>query len=94
MEREIRMAGYDPTQSDAAGIATANGNSIRVTLDITEDGDTGDADEDITYCLSDSDGDGDNDLERNGNLIAENIDALDFVYLEEYNTPQKLDKGK
>jgi len=94
MEREIRMAGYDPTQSAAAGIATANGNSIRVTLDITEDGDTGDADEDITYCLSDSDGDGDNDLERNGNLIAENIDALDFVYLEEYNTPQKLDKGK
>ncbi len=93
MEREIRMAGYDPTQSAAAGIATANGNSIRVTLDITEDGDTGDADEDITYCLSDSDGDGDNDLERNGNFIAENINALDFVYLEEYNTPQKLDEG-
>jgi len=86
MEREIRMAGYDPTQSAAAGIATADGNSIRVTLDITEDGDTGDADEDITYCLSDSDGDGDNDLERNGNLIAENIDALDFVYLDEDGT--------
>ncbi len=87
MEREIRMAGYDPTQSAAAGIATANGNSIRVTLDITEDGDTGDADEDITYCLSDSDGDGDNDLERNSNLIAENVDALDFVYLDQDGNP-------
>ncbi len=86
MEREIRMAGYDPTQSADSGIATANGNSIRVTLDITEDGDTGDADEDITYSLSDSDGDGYNDLERNGNLIAENIDALDFVYLDEDGT--------
>ena len=80
------MAGYDPTQSAAAGITTANGNSIRVTLDITEDGDTGDADEDITYSLSDSDGDGYNDLERNGNLIAENMDALDFVYLDEDGT--------
>jgi type IV pilus assembly protein PilW len=86
MEREIRMAGYDPTQSAAAGIVTADENSIRVTLDITEDGDTGDADEDITYSLSDSDGDGDNDLERNGNLIAENIDALNFAYLDESGT--------
>jgi type IV pilus assembly protein PilW len=58
-------------------------------LDITNDagtgdpdGDTLDANEDITYSLDDNDGDGDNDLERNNNLIAENIDALDFVYLD------------
>ena len=107
MEREIRMAGYDPTQSGAAGIVTADGNSIRVTSDIhdgvdndgdgtaDEDDEVGNADgvidpangnEDITYSLSDNDGDGDNDLERNGNLIAENIDALNFAYLDESGT--------
>jgi type IV pilus assembly protein PilW len=108
MEREIRMAGCDPTQSAAAGIATAEWNSIRVTSDIhdgvdndgdgtvDEDDEVGNADgvidptngnEDITYSLSDSDGDGYNDLERNGILIAENIDALNFVYLNAVGTP-------
>jgi len=107
MEREIRMAGYDPTQSADSGIATANGNSIRVTSDIhdgvdndgdgtvDEDDEVGNADgvidptngnEDITYSLSDSDGDGYNDLERDGILIAENIDALNFVYLNAVGT--------
>jgi len=97
MEREIRMAGCDPTQSADSGIVTADGNSIRVTLDITDDaatgppdGDTDDTDEDITYSLSDSDGDGYNDLERNGILIAENIDALDFVYLSGASPPVVL----
>jgi len=94
MEREIRMAGFDPTQSDTPGIQTASPNTMRFTLDITDDtdtgppdGDTGDANEDITYSLADNDGDGDNDLERNGNLIAENIDALDFVYLDSNGVP-------
>jgi len=94
MEREIRMAGFDPTQSDTPGIQTASPNTMRFTLDITDDtdtgppdGDTGDANEDITYSLADNDGDGDNDLERNGNLIAENIDALDFVYLDSNGAP-------
>jgi len=89
MEREIRMAGCDPTEDAGAGIQTAGSNSIRFTLDITDDagigdfdGDTLDANEDITYSLDDNDGDGDNDLERNNNLIAENVDALDFVYLD------------
>jgi type IV pilus assembly protein PilW len=101
MEREIRMAGCDPTEDAGAGIQTAGSNSIRFTLDIHDgvdndsdgsvdesdeagnvDGDTDDANEDITYSLADNDGDGDNDLGRNNNLIAENIDALDFVYLD------------
>jgi type IV pilus assembly protein PilW len=94
MEREIRMAGYDPTRGAGAGIVSANVNSINFTMDITDDpgtgesdGDTGDNNEDITYSLYDSGGDGDNDLGRNtggGNQpVAENIDALDFVYLDE-----------
>jgi type IV pilus assembly protein PilW len=89
MEREIRMAGCDPNENAGAGIQTAGSNSIIFTLDITDDagtggadGDTNDANEDITYSLDDNDVDGDNDLERNNNLIAENIDALNFVYLD------------
>ena len=46
------------------------------------DGDTDDADETVTYALGDSDGDGDTDLERNGIIIALNIDVMDIVYLD------------
>ena len=86
MIRETRMAGYDPTGTANAGIVVANSASLTVTEDMDGDGSiTGD--ESITYALADSDGDGDNDLERNSNLIAENIDALDFVYLDENDSP-------
>jgi type IV pilus assembly protein PilW len=82
MIRETRMAGYDPTGTANAGIVVADSTSLTITEDMDGDGSiTGD--ESITYALADSDGDGDNDLERNSNLIAENIDALDFVYLDE-----------
>lgn len=86
MIREIRMAGYDPTGTANAGIVTANTTSITITQDLDGDGSVA-GDENITYALADSDGDGDNDLERNNNLIAENIDALDFLYLDETNNP-------
>ena len=86
MIRETRMAGYDPTGTANAGIVAANSTSLTLTEDIDGDGAiTGD--ESITYALADSDADGDNDLERNSNLIAENIDALDFVYLDENDSP-------
>lgn len=98
--RDIRMAGYDPTGWATTGIQTAQANSIRFTRDITNDagtgmpdGDTGDPNEDITYALVDLDGDGDTDLGRNdvnggGNhQIAENIDALNFVYLDKDGNP-------
>ncbi|MGD8228646.1 MAG: prepilin-type N-terminal cleavage/methylation domain-containing protein [Desulfobacteraceae bacterium] len=105
--RDIRMAGYNPTGFATTGIQTAQANSIRFTMDITNDagtgipdGDTSDPNEDITYALVDLDGDGDTDLGRNdvnggGNhQIAENIDALDFVYLDEdgnlTTTPSKI----
>lgn len=86
MIREIRMAGYDPTGTANAGIVTANTTSINITEDLDGDGSVA-GDENITYALADSDGDGDNDLERNNNLIAENIDALDFLYLDETANP-------
>jgi type IV pilus assembly protein PilW len=88
MEREIRMAGYDPTGTANTGIVTANATSIRFTLDLNADGDTDDSNEDITYSLDDSDGDGDSDLARkvgvgNNQPVADNINALNFVYLDQ-----------
>jgi len=97
MEREIRMAGCDPSSSasPAAAIIAAQANSIEFRSDIrgnsigTEpDGDTNDDNENIEYSLYDALGDGVNDLgrdDKNGtglNAIALNIDALDFVYLD------------
>jgi type IV pilus assembly protein PilW len=87
IQREIRMAGCDPTGDAGAGIVTANANSISFTEDVWDgsdgsdpDGDTDDANENITYSLSG------NDLVRDtggGNqVVAENIDALDFVYID------------
>jgi len=87
MTKEIRMAGCDPTGNAGAGIVTANADSISFTEDIRGDADgsdpdgaTNDPNESIAYALSS------NNLVRNtggGNqVVAENIDALDFVYLD------------
>jgi prepilin-type N-terminal cleavage/methylation domain-containing protein len=115
LEREIRMAGCNPSQSTTitVGILTANNNSITFDsdagggdtdgVDNDKDGSTDEADEafysdgtadgNVTFSLGDGDGDGDNDLLRNGNLIAENIDALDFVYLSRASPPVVLNPG-
>jgi type IV pilus assembly protein PilW len=99
MEREIRMAGYDPVGGSGASIVTADATSIRIRRDLTDnagtggpDGDTADVGEDVTYALYDADGDGDLDLGRTDAAgggtqpMAENIDALNFVYLDENGT--------
>jgi type IV pilus assembly protein PilW len=96
MEREIRMAGHDPNGESGAGIITPGSTSIRIAQDLTNDagtgipdGDVSDPGESITYALQDADGDGDTDLVRidhNGagvQMIAEDIDALNFVYLNQ-----------
>ena len=90
MTKEIRMAGYDPLREANAEIYNAADNTIQFTMDIVGDGAivVGDG-EDITYVHYDSDmpADGVNDaLGRNAGggiqLLAENIDALNFVYLD------------
>ena len=94
MTTEIRMAGYDPEGSASSAIKTATSTTFRATMDLTDnagtgdpDGDTGDNNEDVTFSLYDADSDGINDLGRDtgsGNqLAAKNIDALNFVYLDE-----------
>ena len=94
MEREIRSAGYDPTQKANTSIQVANSNSITFQADINGN-ETIDGDETITYSLYDSGGDGDTDLGRNtggGNQpLAENIDVLNFVYLDGASPPNVLD---
>ena len=95
MEREIRMAGFDPTEDAGAGINIANNAELEFTVDYNGNGTctAGETNEQIRYHLTnDADDDGIADgspcnLGREtwgGGLqtVAENIDALDFVYLD------------
>jgi prepilin-type N-terminal cleavage/methylation domain-containing protein len=69
MEREIRMAGCNPTgNASNVGFLDNQANRIQFTEDVRgkdpgdpPDGDTGDTDEDISYYLTDADGDGEVD---------------------------------
>jgi len=97
MQREIRMAGNDPFNTDnfgfASGTSTANANVIQFTEDIDDGAGGGpdgviNGDDTIQYNLADSDGDGVNDvLVRNGQIVAQNINAIDFVYLNAAGAP-------
>jgi type IV pilus assembly protein PilW len=85
MTREIRMAGFDPTQEAGAGITTASAGQISFTQDITNNTGTGDSDgdvndpgENITYSLYTTDGI--KKLGRNNQPVAENIEQLEFYY--------------
>ena len=99
VQREIRMAGCDPTGNANAKIITANASSINFTEDVRgdldesdSDGDTDDANEDITYRLKA------NNLVKNtgsGNqLVVQNIDALDFCLSGRIFTPQCAEPGR
>ena len=86
MTQEIRMAGYDPRGTAGAGIETANPAEIKFTKDLDADGtiDSGNSEE-ITYSLYTADG-----IQKLGRKnptqnmpVALNIDALNFVYLDE-----------
>jgi type IV pilus assembly protein PilW len=109
LEKEIRMAGLDPTGTADAGVTAAASNAITFSVDITggeadgrdndndgtiDNGEWFDGDpEQITYALSnDTNSNGINDalegintnrcdLLRNGQPLASNVDALNFVYL-------------
>jgi type IV pilus assembly protein PilW len=124
LERELRLAGYDPLGADVAEIINAQFNEITFSMDLSggeadlldndddgltdepgeTDGDINDAFEQITYSLSnDLDNDGvadslDCNLQRqywdgaawqpdlamdpDDAIIATDIDALNFVYLD------------
>jgi len=98
MEREIRMAGCDPTGRAGSGILTANANSIQFTEDIVgnnpgddPDGFTDDPNENITYRLDGTDLKKENvSLGGGAQMVAQNIDAIDFVYLDGNSPPNVL----
>lgn len=94
MEREIKMSGYDPDRSQDTEITVADNNTITFTVSAISDGIDNDGDGDID--TADSDGGevqtityslGGQDLQRNGAVVSENIEVLDFVYLSEDRTP-------
>lgn len=103
MVREIRMAGYDPTWEANADIVIAGPNSIHFTKDISEDGDTNDANENITFGfsnLNDSNTDGiaDNGAALLGrdtgggfHPMADNIHAIAFAYAFDSDENGNLD---
>ncbi|RZB38436.1 MAG: hypothetical protein SRB2_00184 [Desulfobacteraceae bacterium Eth-SRB2] len=106
MQREIKMAGCDPTGNAGAAIMIANVAELQFTIDengngyLTDPGppSANDPNEQIRYALT-------NDVNRDGiadgspcNLgretwggglqpVAENIDALNFVYLDANGSP-------
>ncbi len=95
MQREIRMAGNDPFNTGnfgfASGTSTANANVIQFTEDINDaaggppDG-LLDTNETIQYRLNNG------NLIRNtpatgDQVVAQNIDAIDFVYLNGNSVP-------
>ena len=96
MERDIRQAGCDPTRKADAGIITANATSISFTEDA--DGDSNLLE--VRYALY-TDTDGIQKLGRetreppnpfSPNLpVADNIDVINFVYLDGNGTD--LDEG-
>jgi type IV pilus assembly protein PilW len=94
MSKEVRMAGCNPTGSADAGIESDSGsNTIHFTMDVRgqdiddpPNGATNNPNENITYALADINGDGNMEIVRDTGsgqrMVAENIDALDFVYLD------------
>jgi type IV pilus assembly protein PilW len=95
MEREIRMAGCNPIGTADARIIEAEMTLIRFTEDVRgnssdsdPDGDADDPNEDITYSLN-----GRNLVKNTGggnHVVAQNIDAIDFVYLDGSSPPNML----
>lgn len=80
MERDIRMAGCDPTGNTTAGILTWTANILGITMDIDESG-TIDAGEQATYSMAQS------TLFRNGQSLAVNVTSLGLAYLDSDDNP-------
>ena len=91
MERDIRMAGYDPTGDTGAAILVADVDEIEFQADRNGDGnfttalpppDDSDPNEQIRYALT-ADGHLGREIWGGGlQPVAENIEVLDFVYLK------------
>jgi type IV pilus assembly protein PilW len=81
MERDMRMAGYDPTGSAGAAISTATATVFQFTYDFDGNGTIGSG-ENIRYETYSSGGITSLRRTPGGSAVAENVDALNFVYLD------------
>ncbi|RJX28453.1 MAG: prepilin-type N-terminal cleavage/methylation domain-containing protein [Desulfurivibrio sp.] len=79
MTREIKMAGYDSTGKAGAALLAITASSINFSMDLNEDDDVVDSGENITYALDTVE----KEITRNTQPIAQNIEELEFVYLDE-----------
>ncbi|MEE4609290.1 MAG: PilW family protein [Desulfobacteraceae bacterium] len=88
LERELHMAGFDPHNTAKAGFLIASTDELQITADLNEDGNmiagTNDENEQVRYAVNDG------YLRREiwgGGLqpLAQNIEVLDLVYLDEDN---------
>lgn len=86
--REIRMAGYDPTESGFVGIGTNTTTLLQIMADIDGNGTSTGTNEDITYrYYNASDATYPREIKRKtggGEFqpFAENIDGCDFLYYD------------
>jgi len=94
MEKEVRMAGYDdPNKTSVAGLTTVLANTFGFTMDLNDDGDVSDPNETVLYTIAANTA-GTQCLMRNtggGNRpIAENVEVLNFVYLDRFRVPTNV----
>lgn len=86
MEKDLRMAGYDPEcmSPPCTGFINADSNSLTITMKDPQSTGTTNT---VTYALYDYQSDGDLDLGRNFNgsglqPVIMNVDAFDLTYLD------------
>jgi len=80
IEREIRMAGYDPDLTGNFGITAVGNNSLTLTFDDDAGGTTT-----ITYSMAGT------TLNRSGGPLADNIQAFALAYAYDRNQDGNLD---
>ncbi|MFQ5597025.1 MAG: PilW family protein [Nitrospiria bacterium] len=92
MNREIRMAGYNPTGTADAKIVTAEKEKIHITSDLDGNGDTIGSNENITYAVYTKDGIKKLGRTVNGSKapVLEHLESLEFVYRKADGTPLAL----
>lgn len=87
--REVKMAGYNPTQASFSGI-TYSASQLKILADISgpaplyqSDGDTDEPNENITYSFDSTN----LRILRNSQLLADNIQSFTFTYLDANGNP-------
>jgi len=84
--REVRMGGYNTNGGLTFDGIIYDTNQIRVQANLNDDGDTGDANEDIIYAYDTVDDVITRETGGNTETLVEDIDVFTFQYLDESGT--------